>query len=175
MSIYDAMKHNNSMNIELLDKNDNRRLTVSYPELIKEWDFDKNILDINKMYVSSNKKVWWKCSKCGHSWEAYIGNRTLKNSGCPKCNSGNQGSFMEFMLYTIIKEYFKDAEYQFKVNNMSFDIGIPNPATVIEYQGRYTHNNKYQKTYDVEGRDKEKRKFVESYNVTFITINETYS
>ena len=33
---------------------------------------------------SSNKKVWWKCSKCGYSWEAKINNRVNKR-GCPCC------------------------------------------------------------------------------------------
>ena len=32
----------------------------------------------------SQKKVWWKCNKCGNEWEAVIYSR-ISGSGCPKC------------------------------------------------------------------------------------------
>ncbi|WP_416046467.1 zinc-ribbon domain-containing protein [Mycobacterium intracellulare] len=36
--------------------------------------------------VSSNRKVWWKCSYCDAAWEAIINNRTRKRStGCKAC------------------------------------------------------------------------------------------
>ena len=55
------------------------------PELMIEWDFDKNyFIYPTEVTVMSNKKVWWKCSKCGHSWQAPISNRT-RGPGCPKC------------------------------------------------------------------------------------------
>ena len=55
------------------------------PELMVEWDFDKNhFIYPTEVTVRCNKKVWWKCSVCGHSWEALISNRT-RGSGCPKC------------------------------------------------------------------------------------------
>lgn len=55
------------------------------PELMTEWDFDKNYFVYpTEVSVMSNKKVWWKCSECGHSWQAPISNRT-RGTGCPKC------------------------------------------------------------------------------------------
>ena len=55
------------------------------PELMVEWDFDKNhFIYPTEVTVMANRKVWWKCSVCGHSWEALISNRT-RGSGCPKC------------------------------------------------------------------------------------------
>ena len=157
-----------------LNPNSPRMLVNSNPELIEEWDFDKNEEDINKMYKTTNKKVWWKCKICGHSWQAYISNRTKSNSSCPKCNVGNSKSLMEYAIYLVVKQQFNQAESGFIVNGMSFDIGIPNPATIIEYNGRYYHNNKYN-SYDVEGRDKDKRDFIGKYpNIKYITINETY-
>ena len=54
------------------------------PELIKEWDFEKNSpLKIESLTKGSTKKVWWKCSK-GHEWQAVIRDRN-KGSGCPEC------------------------------------------------------------------------------------------
>ena len=54
------------------------------PELVKEWDYEKNI-ELTPLTVTSgsNTKVWWKCSK-GHKWQASIVNRS-KGRGCPYC------------------------------------------------------------------------------------------
>lgn len=56
------------------------------PELLEEWCYDKNE-GVNPLLCSksSGKKVWWKCKKCGHHWQAIIANRVSKGSGCPIC------------------------------------------------------------------------------------------
>ena len=56
------------------------------PELKQEWDFEKNVdLTPNKTICTSQKKVWWKCSKCGHAWKTTIYSR-YRGAGCPKCS-----------------------------------------------------------------------------------------
>jgi hypothetical protein len=62
-------------------------LDTTHPELIKEWNFEKNI-DISPFNIGfgSNTKVWWKCSK-GHEWESTVNNRTNHNNGCPYCSN----------------------------------------------------------------------------------------
>ena len=62
-------------------------LKSTFPSLIKEWDYKKNGLLLPEMVTyGSKKKVWWKCKKCGYSWEAEIQNRTkAKPTGCPYC------------------------------------------------------------------------------------------
>ena len=57
-------------------------LTIN-PELCKEWNYEKNEINPNEVSPSSEKKVWWKCSK-GHEWQASICNRN-KGRGCPFC------------------------------------------------------------------------------------------
>lgn len=54
------------------------------PELVEEWDFEKNI-DITPESISygSAKKVHWKCKE-GHTWEATPNDRT-QGKGCPFC------------------------------------------------------------------------------------------
>ena len=56
------------------------------PELLNEWDFEKNE-GVNPHNITANNggKFWWKCCKCGHSWQAIVANRTSKGSGCPEC------------------------------------------------------------------------------------------
>lgn len=60
-------------------------LCEKYPDLMKEWNFDRNI-GVNPSDLSANSKlrVWWKCSQ-GHEWETSILHRTHRRSGCPDC------------------------------------------------------------------------------------------
>jgi very-short-patch-repair endonuclease len=63
-------------------------LNTTHPELTKEWHPNKNgDLLPSKVSKGSTRKVWWKCEKCNHEWEAVIYNRSKsKNpSGCPRC------------------------------------------------------------------------------------------
>ena len=52
---------------------------------MSEWDWKKNEnLDPFTITWKSDKKAWWVCSECGHSWEAAVKNRS-NGRGCPKC------------------------------------------------------------------------------------------
>ena len=65
-------------------------LATTNPELLKEWDYSKNI-NITPFEVTkaSHKKVSWICLKCGTSYPAAIYSKTLSKSKCPVC-SGKQ-------------------------------------------------------------------------------------
>ncbi len=58
-------------------------LGVLHPELIEEWDEEKNSFSIFEISYGSKKKVFWKCKK-GHRWTASICNRT-RGQQCPYC------------------------------------------------------------------------------------------
>ena len=60
-------------------------LATTYPELLQEWDYEKNMLTPEHYLAGSNKKVYWVCKSCGHHWSAQIISRTMKNAGCPVC------------------------------------------------------------------------------------------
>lgn len=60
-------------------------LSFSNPEVVKEWNYEKNgTLKPEHLAANSNKKVWWKCSK-GHEWQATINSRN-NGIGCPYCS-----------------------------------------------------------------------------------------
>lgn len=60
-------------------------LTETNPELIKQWDYEKNEVSPDTITRSYKEKIWWKCEK-GHSWQAIINARTRPNAtGCPYC------------------------------------------------------------------------------------------
>ena len=59
-------------------------LASNCPELIKEWDYDKNEIKPDEVSKWSLKKVWWICSK-KHSYQSAINSR-LAGCGCPYCS-----------------------------------------------------------------------------------------
>lgn len=63
-----------------------KKTLTDYPNLMKEWDYEKN-KDINPELITygSSKRVWWICSVCGYEWDYTISNRTILGRGCPEC------------------------------------------------------------------------------------------
>ena len=60
-------------------------LATLRPELMEQWDFEKNTLDPAKITVADHGKAWWKC-ELDHSWQATVYSRTReKAAGCPYC------------------------------------------------------------------------------------------
>ena len=60
-------------------------LQTTNPELIKEWDYEKNApLTPESILPGSHTVVWWQC-KNGHIWQASPNHRTSKRRGCPHC------------------------------------------------------------------------------------------
>ena len=58
------------------------------PELINEWDYEKNgELGLNPYTVSygSARKVWWKCNK-GHSYLMGLNSRTTPGKAKQQCS-----------------------------------------------------------------------------------------
>ena len=65
---------------------DNNRLSLLFPELLKEWDYSRNVLSPDEVAVSSHKEVWWLCDKCKISYRMSISSRTRKDGrGCNSC------------------------------------------------------------------------------------------
>lgn len=60
-------------------------LVTTNPELVKEWDYEKNNkLLPTQVTCGSGKKVWWRCQN-QHEWNAQICSRA-QGSGCPFCS-----------------------------------------------------------------------------------------
>ncbi|WP_460727172.1 zinc-ribbon domain-containing protein [Nocardia heshunensis] len=64
-----------------------RSLLLQRPDLAEEFHRTKNgTLGPGDVSAGDNRKMWWKCTRRGHEWEASPNNRTKpKPSGCPKC------------------------------------------------------------------------------------------
>ena len=86
-------------------------LSSTNPELMTEWDFDKNKINPNNITRNFNKKVWWKCEH-GHEWEATVVARTRKNpTGCPYCK-GCKAITGETDLASQFTEVMLDWDYE---------------------------------------------------------------
>lgn len=59
-------------------------LAEKFPELVKQWDFDKNEgLSPQTIAPYSEKLVWWRCAM-GHTWQASVADLS-RGRGCPYC------------------------------------------------------------------------------------------
>ncbi len=61
-------------------------LAHNFPELIKEWDYDRNTLNPYNIKPHSNLAAFWKCKECGTLFEAAPDYRIRSNGGgCKEC------------------------------------------------------------------------------------------
>lgn len=108
-------------------------LATTDPDLVSEWDDEKNN-DIWPMKVSrkSSKIVWWKCS-CGHSWRARISERTLEGKECSVCEQEYRSAFPRLMLsYYARKEGLRTVMDSDALLGISIEIYIPDEGLAIE-------------------------------------------
>lgn len=59
----------------------------NYPDLLLDWDYDKNSISPNLITANSTKRVWWRCKTCNYSWQTTVSHRTLREHGCPACGN----------------------------------------------------------------------------------------
>lgn len=112
-----------------LPTKENNLLSI-YPNIAKEWDYNKNEKNPDDFLPSSNKRVSWIC-EFGHKWDSTIANRTRQNCNCPICYKNE--SWCENYIFQILSNFF-DVE---KRSNPEIDIYIPELNIGIEYDGYY--------------------------------------
>lgn len=152
--------------------NEEYNLAIVNPSLSLEWQYEKNApLSPDNVTPSSNKVVWWKCTKCKHEWQSAINNRTSKrvNRGCPNCNFGYQTSFPEQAIIYYLKGVFPDLSntyvLPFSKRRTTVDIFVPSLQLAIEYDGEYAHKDKRE-------RDLRKNFLLIENNIKLIRIRE---
>ncbi len=72
-----------------LSVDETNSLHSNYPDIAKQWDFNRNYpLTPRDVVAGSSKKVWWKCEVGDdHRWESRVSGRTSTNGGCPFCSN----------------------------------------------------------------------------------------
>lgn len=159
-----------------------KHLYVFDTKFIKEWDYNKNIIDPNKITMGSGKKVWWKC-KNGHEWQAIISSRN-RGIGCNSCKKNISKISNKWLNELNIS--IKNREITLYINNKRIivDAYIPETNTVYEFYGDYWHGNP--KIYNLCDYNKKvgrtfgylyrktlnREKLIKEYNFNLITIWE---
>ncbi|WP_456247244.1 zinc-ribbon domain-containing protein [Longispora urticae] len=64
-----------------------RTMAEARPDLVGEWDHERNDLDPQTVTAGSGRTAWWRCSECAWRWQAQIASRVriLQGTGCPAC------------------------------------------------------------------------------------------
>lgn len=110
-------------------------------ELLKEWNFSKNIISPYSITKNSNRKVWWKCLSCSFEWIATIKNRS-HYTGCPACvkvllNDGEVcDSLVEAHYYLLYKRegltFKHSGDYGGYMGKSRYDFFFPNENKYVE-------------------------------------------
>lgn len=140
-------------------------LATTNPELVDEWDFEKN-KDFSPYAIGygSSKKVWWKC-EYGHEWITSVANRTgVHSTGCPYC-SGAGSSMPEQGIAYYLDKVCK-VEQRIRIEGKEIDVYLPEFNIGIEYDGKQYHEGN-------EDRDAQKSDFLASQGVHLIRIKES--
>lgn len=114
-----------------------------FPNLLKEWDYAKNLLSPEEISYSSAKKAWWTCGS-GHSWEAAVYSRTASHSNqCPRCSVNNPTSAPENEIYSWLLEngITSNQNDRTLLKGKELDIYVPELSFAIEFNGLYWHND----------------------------------
>lgn len=86
-------------------------LATLMPQLAQEWYQPENeSLTPQDVTLNTNKKVVWKCSKCGYIWKARIANRS-SGHGCPAC-SGRVATAGKTDLKTLLPQLAEEWCYE---------------------------------------------------------------
>ena len=88
-----------------------------FPNVCKDWDYEKNTIDIQSIAPGSNTEVWWKCSRCGREWKqspaGKINTKGIDVAGCADCrkydtmiiNQSLEDWCIENNQIKVLKEY----------------------------------------------------------------------
>jgi len=128
-------------------------IATTCPEILKEWNYDKNTITPQEIMKSSGKKVWWICDK-GHEWEISPNQRTYssnslkhgykKGTNCPYCAVNITISKGEQEVYDYVKNILPKNTTIIQsdrtiLHPKELDIYIPDYNVAIEYNGAYWH------------------------------------
>ena len=97
-----------------------RLLIDRFPNLIPEWDYEKNSdLDLKKVTYGSAKYAWWKCKE-GHSFGSRIDTRTYVGNGCPYCKCNRATATLDVTHPELSKQWHPTKNNHLKPSNVTF-------------------------------------------------------
>lgn len=111
-------------------------LSIRFPELLIDWDYEKNSEPENYT-PHSHKRVSWICSTCKHTWTSTVNNRTSLRRGCPKCRFYKAEKLIAHLLDELKITYIPQHSF-YDCRNilpLPFDFYVENINLCTEYYG----------------------------------------
>ena len=131
-------RDNMTNNVITYRLNKNGSLADNYPELLSEWDYDKNLdINPNEILVKSNKKIWWKCQRCGREWQAKVAKRTA-GEGCPHCYRFEKSNLQQKVQDYIENKYQYDFVHEY---DCSLKCRNTNTGRLLSYDNELVISN----------------------------------
>jgi hypothetical protein len=158
---------------------DRNRLSLRFPELIKEWNQLKNedLLPSDLSYAS-HIEVWWMCLECNWEWRTPVHSRTIMKSNCPACSESKGEKRIRKWLHENVTGFEPQKEFIGLVGTggglLSYDFYLPKQNLLIEYQGEFHDGNgNYYIKENLEVQqehDRRKREYAELNNIKLLEI-----
>lgn len=107
--------------------------------LRSEWS-DRNRMPIESFPPGSRELAWWRC-KNGHEFQAAIGDRLLKDTGCKQCGLGgssqSERDLSDFVssLGFSVRNHHRQIDHRFE-----YDVTVADSSLAIEFNGIYWHS-----------------------------------
>ena len=101
-------------------------LLTTYPELSKQWDYERNgYLIPEEISPSYAGKVWWICpNNKNHHWKSSVAYRIKHDSSCPHCRQTlNEGGSLSSLCSDICKEWDYSKNGSLTPNDVSISSG----------------------------------------------------
>lgn len=117
--------------------NGTNSLRTLFPALFEEL-VDKEAGEM--LTVSSNKKVEWECSRCGHTWLTRVADRTV-GKGCIECAAKTFVSRFEQEVADFVAAHVPvETSVRRFPGITELDIFVPSVGVAIECNGVYWHS-----------------------------------
>lgn len=145
--------------------NSNGSFLDNYPDIAKEWDYEKNNITPDKVASNSKIKAFWICPN-GHSYQSTLSHR-ISGRRCPICSKEMSISFPEKAIVYYISKLETNIIESYKpdfLGGKEIDIYLPNKNIGIEYDGSAWHKNK--------SRDIKKNNLCIENNIKLIRVRE---
>lgn len=85
-------------------------LYFHYPDVVKEWDYVKNLISPKEVLPGSTYKAYWKC-KYNHTWKAQVYHR-VNGTKCPQCYVYKRsGVLFVDIAGDLLEEYSKENKF----------------------------------------------------------------
>jgi len=130
-----------------------RSFGTKFPDILKTWDYEKNLLDPYELSPFSDKICHFNCQVGHGKYSMRLKSRSL-GAGCPKCVK--QFSRLEVRLFCELKDIFPSTILSYKLDRYKIDIVIPEIKIALEVDGLRWHK-------DSESRDIRKNNYIVSH------------